>query len=165
MIKVPIFLFRTKLGQERSLARLVELKASKPDSGISCMLISDSYPGYCFIEGENQQKIEMSIAGIRTISGRAVQGKAVPIEEMIVLLNPKPSIEGLETGDIVEIIDGPFKGLKARITRIEAIAQEVTAELLDSTMALPVKIHADYVKKIRSKAEDEEAAQFGKFSL
>ncbi len=160
-----IFTFRTKMGQEKSLARLSQIKASKDDSGIYSILIPDTLKGYCFIEGESQIKIESTVSQIKVISGRAVGNREVPIEELSDFLNPRPSVEGLETGDIVEIIDGPFKGLRAKLTRIEDTSQEVTAELLDSTMALPVRIHADYVKRIRTKDEDDEQLNFGKFSL
>lgn len=145
---MPIFTFRSKMGQERSLARLAELKSKKEGSGVYAVLIPDSLSGYCFVEGESQMRIESSLAGIRIISSRAVANKSVPIDDLIELLNPKPSIEGLIEGDIVEIINGPFKGYRAQLTRIEGVSQEITAELLESTMALPVKIHADYVKKL-----------------
>ncbi|MCE7737453.1 MAG: transcription elongation factor Spt5 [Candidatus Heimdallarchaeota archaeon] len=161
----PIFTFRTKMGQEKALARLSQVKGGKADSGVYAILIPDTLKGYCFIEGEDQLKIENTVSQIKVISGRAVGNREVPIEELGDFLNPKPSIEGLETGDIVEIIDGPFKGLRAKLTRIEDTSQEVTAELLDSTMALPVRIHADYVKRIRTKDEDAEQSSFGKFSL
>ncbi|MDH5403981.1 MAG: transcription elongation factor Spt5 [Candidatus Heimdallarchaeota archaeon] len=163
---MAIFSFRSKMGQERSLARMTKLKASKEGSGIYAILISDLMKGYCFVEGEDQLSIENSLSGIKVISGRAVGNREVPLSEISVLLNPRPSIEGLGEGDFVEIIDGPFKGFKAKITRIEDTSQEVTAELVEATMSLPVRIHADYVKKLSS---DEKSGKqkdtFGKFNL
>lgn len=152
------------MGQERSLARLVDLKGNKPDSGIYAVLIPDSLSGYCFVEGENQMKVESSFAGIRILSSRAVGNKSIDIDDLISLLNPKPSIEGLQEGDIVEVIDGPFKGYRAKLTRIEGHSQEITCELLESTMALPIKIHADYVKKLTI-AEDKSDDKYGRYSL
>ncbi len=156
---MPIYLFRAKLGQEKSLAKMVMLKGNRKDSGVYAVLLSDEYRGYAFIEGETQLKIEASLNGIRTLSARAIQNKEVPIEELEKILNPRPSIEGLKVGIIVQIIDGPFKGLKGRLTRVEENNQEITVELIDSTMSLPVKIHADYVKKIR------EDSDYGKYAL
>lgn len=152
------------MGQEKSLARMTDLKANKEGSGVYAILIPDSLRGYCFVEGETQMDIEKAFSGIRVISGRAVANKPVSIEELSDFLIPRSSIEGLAQGDIVEIVDGPFKGLKAKLTRIEDSSQEITAELLDSAMSLPVKIHADYVKRIKSAVEQEQE-QFGKFSL
>jgi transcriptional antiterminator NusG len=153
------------MGQERSLARLTELKGRKDDSGVYAILIPEGLTGYCFVEGENQMKIENSFAGIRVISSRAVGNKEVPLDDLLSILDPRPSIEGLEEGDVVEIISGPFKGLKAKLTRIEGSSQEITAELLDSTMALPVRIHADHVKKLHIDETPEKDQAFGKFTL
>jgi len=106
--------------------------------------------GYCFIEGESQIKVEEMVSQIKILTNRAIQNKAVPIEELIDQLNPVSSIKGLDEGDIVEIIDGPFNGFKAKVMRIEEGNEEVTLELLDAKMALPVRLHADYCKKISS---------------
>ena len=138
------------MGQEKSLATMSELKGSREGSGISAILISDMMSGYCFVEGESQIKVESFASEVKTLSNRALQNRSVPIEELADQLNPLPSIQGLEEGDLVEIVDGPFKGLKARVIRLEDGNQEVTLELLDSTMALPVRLHADYCKKIGS---------------
>ena len=42
----------------------------------------------------------------------------------------KPVIEDLKSGDSVEVISGPFRGLKARITNVDKLKEEVTIELL-----------------------------------
>ncbi|MHA2502676.1 MAG: transcription elongation factor Spt5 [Candidatus Kariarchaeaceae archaeon] len=147
---MPIYCFRAKMGQEKALATMSELKGSREGSGISAILISDMMTGYCFVEGESQIKVESFAAEVKSLSNRAILDREVPIEELEGQLNPVPSIQGLEEGDLVEIVDGPFKGLKARVIRLEDGAQEVTLELLDSTMALPVRLHADYCKKIGS---------------
>lgn len=138
------------MGQEKSLATMSELKGSREGSGIHAILISDMMSGYCFVEGETQTMVESFASEVKTLSNRALQNRSVPIEELSDQLNPLPSIQGLEEGDIVEIVDGPFKGLKARVIRLEDGNQDVTLELLDSTMALPVRLHADYCKKIGS---------------
>ena len=147
---MPIYCFRAQMGQEKSLANLTELKANKENSGVTAILISDMMRGYCFIEGESQTKVEDLAADIRILSNRAIQDKEVPISDLVEQLNPVPSIQGLDEGDIVEIVDGPFNGYKAKVMRIEQGNQEVTLELLDAKMALPVRLHADYCKKISS---------------
>ena len=147
---MPIYCFRAKMGQEKSLATLSELKASREDSGVTAILISDMMRGYCFIEGESQIKVESLAADIKILSNRAIQNKPVPIDDLVGQLNPVPSIQGLDEGDIVEIVDGPFNGFKAKVMRIEEGNQEVTLELLDAKMSLPVRLHADYCKKVSS---------------
>ena len=56
-------------------------------------------------------------------------------------------IEELNTDNLVEIVGGPFRGLKAKITHIDKVKEEVTIELLEEGFAtLPITVHADYVK-------------------
>ncbi|MCW3976963.1 MAG: transcription elongation factor Spt5, partial [Candidatus Bathyarchaeota archaeon] len=67
----------------------------------------------------------------------------------------KPVIEELDEEDLVEIVGGPFKGMKAKITRIDKAKEEVILELLEATFTLPITVHADYVRLIQ-KAKKEE---------
>ena len=162
---MPIYLFRAKKGQEKSLAKLADLKGSKKDSGVYAVLLSEAHKGYAFVEGDSQMKVETSLAGVKPLSARAVGTDAVPIEELSGLLNPRPAIEGLEIGAIVQIVDGPFKGLKAKLTRVEDSSQDITVEVLESSMTLPIRIHADYVKKVSDPIGEKNKGDYGKFSL
>jgi transcriptional antiterminator NusG len=57
---------------------------------------------------------------------------------------------------MVEVIAGPFRGLKARITHMDKVKGEVTIELLEEGFAtLPITVHADYLRRI-SKGTGEE---------
>ena len=73
------------------------------------------------------------------------------VERYIVV---KPVIEELDEDDIVEIVGGPFKGMRAKITRVDKTKEEVTLELLEATFTLPITVHADYVKLVE-KAKKE----------
>ncbi|MCD6089133.1 KOW motif-containing protein, partial [Candidatus Bathyarchaeota archaeon] len=56
----------------------------------------------------------------------------------------------------VEVIGGPFKGMRAKITNIDRAKEEVTIELLEASFTLPVTVHADYLKLIKKGGETEE---------
>ena len=64
-------------------------------------------------------------------------------------------ITQLDLGDLVEIIGGPFRGMKAKITRVERTKEEVTIELLEVAFTLPITVHADYVKLVESKIKSQ----------
>ena len=55
----------------------------------------------------------------------------------------------LSDSDIVEIVAGPFKTMRAKIVRIETAKQEVTVVLLDTPYQLPVTVDAAYLKIIQ----------------
>lgn len=144
---MPIFTFRAKMGQEKSLTSVAEMKSKKEGSGVWALLVSDTLKGYVFVEGEDMISVEKTMGEVRAVTGRALGSKTVDINEISDLVVPKSPVEGLDEGGIVKIIDGPFKDLRAKITRMDSDT-EITVELLDSNMKLPLKLHADYVKKI-----------------
>ncbi|TLM98954.1 hypothetical protein FDZ71_16405 [bacterium] len=48
----------------------------------------------------------------------------------------------------MEIIAGPFKGMQAKVTRVDKAKSEVTLELLDAPYTLPITVHAEQTKLI-----------------
>ena len=75
----------------------------------------------------------------------AIVNKINEIERYIVR---KPVMEDLNEDDVVEITGGPFKGMRAKITRLDKSKGEVTLELLEATFTLPITVHSDYVKLV-----------------
>ena len=145
-----IYGFRANKGQEKLAARLIANKAAK-SGAISCILVPENLSGYIFVETRNLQDAEEIIRDVRPIRRKhAVGGRSVPIEELADMLVPRSSVEGIGVGDIVEVIDGPFKRTKARIIKVEKEREEVTFELLDADIPIPVKHHADYVRVLES---------------
>ncbi|MGI0091998.1 MAG: KOW motif-containing protein, partial [Nitrososphaerales archaeon] len=48
----------------------------------------------------------------------------------------------------IEIVAGPFKGMKAKINRVEPQRSEVTVMLLDAPYQLPVTVDVGFIKII-----------------
>jgi transcription termination/antitermination protein NusG len=146
-----IYVFRVSTGKEKHVAEMADKKARrvKDYKGvISAVIIPDILKGYVYVEGDDLQEVERLMSSIRGVANRAIGGgSSIDINELKDILVPRPAIEGLKEGDIVDIINGPFKGSKAKITRIDEANQEVTAEITSSSMGLPLKLHADFVKK------------------
>jgi len=90
--------------------------------------------------------VEEAIAGVRHVRSR-IPG-LVSFSEIERYIIRKPVIEDLSEDDVVEITGGPFKGMRAKITRIDKSKGEVTLELLEATFTLPITVHSDYVKLV-----------------
>ncbi|MHA1754723.1 MAG: transcription elongation factor Spt5 [Candidatus Odinarchaeia archaeon] len=93
------------------------------------------------------------MTGIPHVRGKVV-GK-INIKEIEHVLIPRPPTEGLDVGDTVEIIGGPFKGERAKVNRIDESKSEVVLELLESSYPIPIKVHADYIKLIEKGISEE----------
>jgi transcriptional antiterminator NusG len=147
-----IFAVRTTAGQEKNVANLIAARVETDKLPIKAILVPETLKGYVFIEADGPHFVEEAIAGIKHARSR-VPG-VVDFSEVERYIVVKPVIEELNINDLVEIIGGPFKGMKAKITRIDRTKEEVTLELLEATFTLPITVHADYVK-LAEKAKKE----------
>jgi transcriptional antiterminator NusG len=146
VVPTKIFAVKTTTGQEKNVARLVAAKVEMSGIPIKAILVPEALRGYVFMEAEGPHFIEEAIAGIRHVRSR-VPG-VVSFSEIERYIVRKPVIEELNENDIVEVTGGPFKGMRAKITRIDKTKAEVTLELLEATFTLPITVHSDYVKLV-----------------
>jgi transcriptional antiterminator NusG len=120
---------------------------------IKAVLVPEMLKGYVFIEADGPHSVEKAISGVKHVRSR-VPG-IVTFSEVERYIVVKPVIEELDEEDLVEVVGGPFKGMRAKITRVDKAKEDVTLELLEATFTLPITVHADYVKLIK-KAKKEE---------
>jgi transcriptional antiterminator NusG len=151
-----IFAVKTTTGQEKNVAKLIASKVEMNKIPIKAILVPEVLRGYVFVEAEGPHFVEEAIIGVRHVRSR-IPGviNFAEIERYIVR---KPIIEELNENDIVEVTGGPFKGMRAKITRIDKAKGEVTLELLEATFTLPITVHSDYVKLVeKARAEGGES--------
>jgi transcriptional antiterminator NusG len=151
-----IFAVKTTTGQEKNVARLVAAKVEMNKIPIKVILAPETLRGYVFIEAEGPHFVEEAIAGIKHVRSR-IPG-IVTFSEIERYIVKKPIIEELNENDIVEVTGGPFKGMRAKITRIDKTKAEVTLELLEATFTLPITVNSDYVKLVE-RAKPESAGE------
>ena len=152
--QTKIFAVKTTTGQERNVARLLAAKIEMEKIPIKAILVPETLKGYVFIEADGPHLVEEAIAGVRHVRSR-IPG-LVKFDEIERYIVRKPVIEDLGEDDVVEITGGPFKGMRAKITRIDKAKGEVTLELLEATFTLPITVHSDYVKLVEKGRRSEE---------
>lgn len=141
-----VFAIRTTAGQEKNVANLIAARIESKKLPVKAILVPEMLKGYVFVEAEGPHFVEDAIAGLRHIRSR-VPG-IVSFSELEKYIVVKPVIEELDPDDVVEIISGPFKSMRAKITRIDKTKSEVILELLEATFPLPITVHADYVRVV-----------------
>ena len=151
-ISTAVFAVRTTAGQEKNVANLIEAKVKINDLQVKAVLVPEMLKGYIFIEADGPHSVEKSIAGVKHVRSRVPGVVTFPEVERYIII--KPVIEELDENDLVEVIGGPFKGMRAKITRVDKAKEDVILELLEATFTLPITVHADYVKLVeKSKKE------------
>lgn len=146
-----IFAVKTTGGQERTVANFVATRVSLRGKQVYSILVLDSLKGYVFVEAGNAQVVGESVAGFKHVKSQIPGMIQFPdIEKFLIT---KDIIAELGIDDTVEIVAGPFKGMRAKINRIELSRSEVTVILLDAPYQLPVTVDANYLKLVEKAKE------------
>jgi transcriptional antiterminator NusG len=105
------------------------------------------------VEADSSAPIERVLEEIPHARGLVGGGDGVGTSSMAEVehfLSPTPDVEGIAEGDIVELIAGPFKGEKARVQRIDEGKDQVTVELYEATVPIPVTVRGDQIRVLDS---------------
>lgn len=140
------FAIRTTGGQERMVADMLYTKVTAKKIGIRSVMVLESFKGYIIVEAPDSNVAYEALAGIRHVRGQ-IRGD-LPFKDIEGYLIKKPTVTELSIDDTVEVIAGPFKSMKAKITRVDYEKQEATVVLLDSPYQIPVTVDANYLKKV-----------------
>ncbi len=141
-----LFAVRTTGGQEKIVMRLLEARIKMEKINIQSVLLLSDLKGYVVVEAHDVSAMFDAIQGIRHIRGQ-LRGE-LTYKEIDKYLIKKSTVSELAVENTVEIIGGPFKGMKATITRLELEKEEATVILLDATYELPVTVDANYLKLV-----------------
>jgi transcription termination/antitermination protein NusG len=141
-----IYPVKTTGGQEKTVATFVATRAKQKGKPIYSILALDTWKGYVLFESSTSQAVDESIQGFKHVRSK-IPGmmQYSDIEKFLVT---KSMVAELNEGDTVEIVAGPFKSMRAKITRLEKEKQEVTVLLLDTHYQIPITIDATYIRII-----------------
>jgi len=154
-ISTSVFAVRTTAGQERNVADMIASRVKTTRLPIKAIMVPQMLKGYVFVEADGPHFVEQAISGLKHVRSRVPGIVGFPEVERYIVV--KPVIEELDIDDQVEIVSGPFKGMKAKITRVDKTKEEVTLELLEATFTLPITVHADYVRLVEKAKKEGEA--------
>ncbi|WP_293032867.1 transcription elongation factor Spt5, partial [Natronococcus sp.] len=116
-----IYAVKTTASQERTVADMI-INREEPE--IHAALAPDSLTSYVMVEADDDAVITRVLEDIP--HARSMVPGRSDISEVEHFLSPKPDVEGIAEGDIVELIAGPFKGEKAQVQRIDEGKDQVT---------------------------------------
>jgi len=160
---MAIYALRTTIGQEHSLSEHLARRAeNRVNLKIYSVLVPGGLKGYIFVEADSIDHVELLVEGMRHVRKRprASRAEEIPIDELDHFLIPRPVIEGIDINDIVEVINGPFKGSRARVLDINVGKEEVTVELLAMDLQIPVTISGESIRVVEKSVEKETEEEY-----
>jgi transcriptional antiterminator NusG len=149
VFKNRIFAIKTTSKQERTVAdnilKAIETRAT--DIKVASIIVPNELQGYVLIETpEQRNRIEQLVELIA--HARVVTKGETSLAEVGHFLVPKPVVAGIDEGTIVELIAGPFKGEKAVVKRVDSAKEEITVELYESVVPIPITVRGDNVRVV-----------------
>lgn len=165
-----ILVLKTQVGQERRVIEMLGNKARRFGIPMMSLLAPQELRGYIFIETTDPLAVQKGIRGVsyarslvtrdeevRDEQGNFVKdrrGKIVterkpvdtPFNEIAHFLTPVSAVAKIGGGDIVELVSGPFRGEKAKVTRVDDSREEITVELIDSMVPIPITVKGEHVR-------------------
>ncbi len=145
-----ILTIRTTTGRENVVIDSLQSRVKNNAIPVKSIFHPEDLRGYIFIEGEAND-IETCVKGVPHVRG--LINKDVNVQQLErFLIATKEEIK-LDTGDIVEIIGGPFKGEKGKITRVDETKKEITVEFMEAAIPIPVTVSVNTVRLYEKKKE------------
>jgi transcriptional antiterminator NusG len=146
--KSELFVVKTSIGHEKDVADAIAHRA-KGSENILAILSPVRLRGYLFVEAINFYELRTIVKGVAHVRG-VIKGET-SVKEIEHLFVSKPITASISEGDIVELIAGPFKGEKARVQHIDETKEEVTIELFEAMVPIPITIKGAHVRLVEKK--------------
>lgn len=138
-----IYTVKTVVGRENVVLDVIAAKVKSEGLNIKALVHPEEIKGYIFVEGAVED-IEKAVKMIPHVRG--LVKAPVELKDIQRFLQPRKVEIELDLGDIVEVIGGPFKGEKGKITRYDKTKRECTIELLEVTTPIPITVSVEFVK-------------------
>lgn len=148
-----IYALRTTANREDQVMDFLTSNVERKKMRVYSVVRPHGMRGYIFMEAASKYDAEQ--AAYNVPYARGILPSPVGYEEIEHMLEQVKKEINIQKNDIAEIISGPFKREKAKITRIDPTKEEVVVELLDSAVPIPITLKVDAIKVIRRDSEEE----------
>ena len=144
--KQSILILKTQIDQEKSVADSLYAKANLGEKDIYAVLSPQGLRGYVFVEGMNTDRLLEKTKEIKK-ARKFIEGET-SIDDISHYLTPASPVIRIAEGDIVELVNGPFKGEQARVQKVDPVKESVVIELIGAMVPIPVDVKAEWVRVI-----------------
>lgn len=149
-----IFGLKTTANREDQVMDFLVSHVQKKGLEVYAVIRPHGMRGYIFVEAKDRNAAEQAAKNVPYAKG--VLPRPIAYEEIEHMLEQVKREISIKQNDIVEIISGPFKREKAKVTRIDKTKEEVVVELLEAAVPIPITVKLDSVKVIRREGEENE---------
>ena len=142
-----LFALRTTANREDQVMDFLASNVTKKKLSVYSIIRPHGMRGYIFVEADKKADAEQ--AAFNVPYARGILSKEIEFKEIEHMLEQVKRDVNIRKNDIAEIISGPFKREKCKVTRIDKTKDEVVVELLEAAVPIPITVKIDSIKVIR----------------
>jgi len=149
-----VYAVRATAGQERIVAEImykqakdIGKKADDEREPVYSIFYTTGLKGYILVEADNPGAVEELARSVPKTRG-LLRGEIL-ISDLEKTMFPTPIVQDIHKGDLVEIVSGLFKNEKARVVRFDKNKNEVTIELIEAAVPIPVTVNGRDLRIIK----------------
>ncbi len=163
-----IYVVRATVRQEQVVARLLYQEVENmmkrgAEENVYAVMYSPNLKGYVLVEADSPGVVQDIAKNTPKTKGLLLKEKGnidsagtIDIKDLENILMPTPIVDEVAKGDLVELISGPFKKERARVAKIDQSKDEITVELIEAAVPIPVIVKGDDVKIIKRIEDDKD---------
>jgi transcription termination/antitermination protein NusG len=146
---------RVTSGQEKILAEILMKKSRAEKLDIYSIVYVENVKGYLFVEGADENTIVKLIQKVKHVKGILKRPLTVMEIENLVKAEKQLTVV-IEPGDVVEMSSGPFKGERAKVIKLDEAKDEITVELVEVAVPIPVTVKSKMVRLYQKAGANED---------
>ncbi|MGC8710112.1 MAG: transcription elongation factor Spt5 [Candidatus Micrarchaeia archaeon] len=139
-------MIRVTSSQEKITVDILENKVSRANVPIYSIILVEGMRGYLIVEAESEVACRDLIMNEPHVKG--MLSKPLSEAELNSMLEVKRSLQEISINDKVEFLSGPFKGYKAKVIKVDSSKDEITVELMDVAVPIPVTTKSNTARVI-----------------
>jgi transcriptional antiterminator NusG len=140
-----IHTIRVTSGQEKIIAEILMKKSRAEKLDVYSIVHVENVKGYLFVEANDENTLVKLIQKVKHVKGFLKRAVTVQEIENLVKAEKQPTLI-IEPGDTVEMSSGPFKGERAKVIKLDEAKDEITVELVEVAVPIPVTVKSKMVR-------------------
>jgi transcriptional antiterminator NusG len=140
------FIVRVTASQEKITSDILQNKVGNRNPDIYSIIMPYGMRGYVIVEAKDEVVCRELILNEPHVKG--MLPTPLKEEDLDKMLAAKKQLEEIGANDIIEFFSGPFKGYKARVIKVDTSKDEITVELMDVAVPIPVTTKANMARII-----------------
>ncbi|MCI0503151.1 transcription elongation factor Spt5 [Candidatus Micrarchaeota archaeon] len=150
-----IHTIRVTSGQEKIIAEILMKKARAEKLDVYSIVHVENVKGYLFVEANDENTLVKLIQKVKHVKGFLKRPVTVQEIENLVKAEKQPTLI-IEPGDTVEMSSGPFKGERAKVIKLDEAKDEITVELVEVAVPIPVTVKSKMVRLFQKAGAGED---------